>query len=84
MAVPPWLVVKAAMWWHKFKPLRRLGIRKEKAMLQGKLTYSSLAVLALVWVGQWLGVEVAESEWTQLVEAAALALGVFGRWRATK
>ena len=90
MALPPLLILKVGLWWHKNKPLRKLGIRKDKEkpimmdLFKGKLTYGSIAIVIILKVLQVLGVEVVEAEASQVTEALALVVAIFGRWRATK
>jgi len=65
---------------------RRRAARKEtkeiRQVFKGKLTYSSLIVIAVVAIAQHFGVEIAESEAGQITEALAVLVGVYGRWRA--
>ena len=53
-------------------------------MLKGKLTYTSLGVIAATIVGQYLGIEIAESDLAALTQAGAVIAGIYGRWRATR
>ncbi len=53
-------------------------------MLDGKLTYSMQAGMALVFVGQLLGVEITEASAASIVGLAMALGGVYGRWRATR
>jgi hypothetical protein len=61
---------------------------KETPVFQGKLTYASVAVLALSWLAQRFDVpllpEDAESIVAALLAVAGTIGGVYGRWRATK
>ena len=53
-------------------------------LFKGKLTYGSIAIVIILKVLQVLGVEVVEAEASQVTEALALVVAIFGRWRATK
>jgi hypothetical protein len=56
---------------------------KETAMLNGKLTYSAIGIMAIIYVGQLIGVEVAEEQAASIVSVIAGLIGAYGRWRAT-
>lgn len=62
--------------------------RKGKKMLQGKLTYTGIAVLALSWLAQKYGVPFAPEQIDAVVANLAAVVGtlvsVYGRYRATK
>jgi hypothetical protein len=53
-------------------------------MLQGKLTYSMQAGMAIVFVGQLLGVDITQESAASIVGLALAFGGIYGRWRATK
>lgn len=57
-------------------------------MLNGKLTYSGIAVLGLGWLLERFGVPVAAGELEGAVAAIVAAAGataaIYGRWRATR
>ena len=78
MAINPWVIPIGKMifkWWRR---------RKEKQMLEGKLTYTALAAVAAPIVGRLLGIELAESDMAMVFQAAMVLVGVYGRWRATR
>jgi hypothetical protein len=78
-----WLLVKP---WKRLK--ERRAKRKGKAMLQGKVTYVSIAVLALSYLAQRFDVPLLPDDAEALVSAVGALLGtvggVYGRYRATK
>lgn len=88
--------VTLAKLWMAIRPIKRIKERraarkardvsqpKETAMLNGKLTYSAIAVMAIIYVGQLIGVEVAEDQAASIVGVVAGLIGAFGRWRATR
>lgn len=53
-------------------------------MLKGKLTYSMAAGALVIFVGQALGIEIAEAEAASVVGALAAIVAMYGRWRATR
>ena len=63
-------------------------VTKEVAVLQGKLTYSSIAVLALSWLAQRFDVPLLPDDATSLIAAIGAIVGtvgsIYGRYRATK
>ena len=62
--------------------------QKEVPVLQGKLTYSGIAVLALGWALERFGVPVVAGELEAWVAALVAVVGggaaLYGRYRATK
>lgn len=74
-----------ALLWLKYRPIRAWKeFRQEKKMLQGKLTYTGITVLAVGWISQLVGVDIAPTEVDAVVNAGATLLAIFGRWRATR
>lgn len=53
-------------------------------MLNGKLTYTAIAVMAIIYAGQLIGVDIAEEQAASIVGVVAGLIGAYGRWRATK
>ena len=53
-------------------------------MFKGKLTYTVVAGILAAQVGKLLGVDVAESEVVEVIQAGLAVAAIYGRWRATK
>lgn len=88
---------RLALWWLETRPirhwrmarkrkrrLRELGIEQETTVLNGKLTYAAQAGMAVVFVGQLLGVEITQEGAASVVGLCMALVGMYGRWRATK
>jgi hypothetical protein len=78
-----WLLVKP---YKRFKAWR--AKRRGVTVLQGKVTYASIAVLALSWLAQRFDVPLLPDDAEALVSVVGALVGtvggVYGRYRATK
>jgi hypothetical protein len=78
-----WLLIKPA---KRFKAWRQR--RKGASVFQGKVTYASIAVLAVSWLAQRFDVPLLPEDAEAVVSAVGVVLGtlggVYGRYRATK
>jgi len=77
----------AAKLWLLIKPIKRIKEfrnKETKEVFKGKLTYSALAVVMAPFVARFVGFEVAESDIVALFQAAAVFVGFYGRFRATR
>jgi hypothetical protein len=95
------VVLAVARWWRKHRIGKRiLGAYpgdsdagefftdEETQVLQGKVTYASIAVLALSWLAQRFDVPLLPEDAEAFVAAIGAVIGtlggVYGRYRATK
>lgn len=69
-------------WKANFKARREQ--RKGKQMLKGKLTYGALAISAMIFAGQAIGIEITEEQAANIVGVVVALIGAYGRYRATK
>ena len=99
-----WLLVKPAKRFKAWRTKRKMRswadharpadefsevfTNRESPVLRGKLTYASVAALALAWLAERYGVPVLSGEVEGLVTGVAAIVatvaGVYGRYRATK
>jgi hypothetical protein len=86
------LVFEGVKVWLLLKPYKRFrnwrAKRRGETVLQGKVTYASIAVLVLSWLAQRLDFPLLPDEIGAVVSAVGVVVGtvggVYGRYRATK
>ena len=60
------------------------SVTEPKAVFKGKLTYTALAVAAIVAVADRVGLPVGADEAALIVQFGAMAVAVYGKWRAAR
>jgi len=61
-----------------------VSLQEEKQVFKGNLTYTAVLAGIAPVISNWLGFEIVPEELVPFVQAAAAALALYGRWRATK
>ena len=88
-----WLTLRPIKRWKEHRAKRRDEAAaaggeylydEEQPMLKGKLTYASIATLAIGLVTTMIGVDMAPAEVDAIVTALATIGAVYGRYRATR
>ena len=80
--------VTIAKLWLVVKPVKRVkewrAQRRGAQVFKGKLTYSMAGGAAVVFIGQALGIELAQEEVASIIGGAMALVAIYGRYRATK
>jgi uncharacterized protein YcfJ len=79
-----WLAVRPIKRFHQWREDRKAPPTDEAPVFKGKLTYTAIGAIAIGTVAKLFGVDIAGQEIDTLIQAVAVGVAVYGRWRATK